>query len=296
MSSSLSDLSQPVSSDADARKPYLTIRPGSGWASLNIRQLWMFRDLLFTFAERDIKLRYKQTALGVLWVIFQPILGAGLLSFVFNRVAQVPSGTINPFVFNYVGMLAFNLFSNTLTRSSGSLVGNASLISKIFFPRLVLPLSTSVSSLVDFFVALAILPLFMLLFHVPASLAVLTLPLWVALILMLSLGVGLTTSALSVSYRDVQYMLPVLISFLPLASPISYTTAYLMSRLPLSWHPYYYVANPFASLLEAFRWSLTGNSEVPWPAVGYASCFAVAVFVLGAFAFKKMERRFADVI
>ncbi len=297
MSSSFSESSSPTAvSDEPAVKPYLTLRPSSGWAAINVRQLWMFRDLLLTFAERDVKLRYKQTALGVMWVVFQPLLSAGILSFIFNLVAGLKTGSINPFVYSYVGMLAANIFTNTLGRSSTSLVGNSALISKIFFPRLLLPLSTAFSVLLDFFVALLLLPLLMFIFHVPATLAIVALPVWIALILMMALGVGLSASALMVSYRDVQYVLPALISFLPLATPVSYSTALLMEKLPAAWHPYYFFANPFASLLEAFRWSLTGNNAVPWGGVIYSSIFSVAIFVLGAFSFKKMERKFADVI
>ncbi len=296
MSSSLSDTSLTSSPVVPTDKPYLTLRPSSGWAAINVKQLWMFRDLLFTLAERDVKLRYKQTALGVLWVIFQPLLGAGLLSFIFNRVAKVPTGTVPPFVFNYVGMLAFNVFSTTLSKSSTSLVGNAALISKVFFPRLLLPLSTAFSTLIDFGVALAMMAGLMVAYHIAPSLAILTLPIWVALILLLALGVGLITAAMAVSYRDVQYILPVLLSFLPFACPIPYTTAFLMSRIPAAWHPFYFFLNPLASLLEAFRWSVTGNEGMPWGAVLYAACLSIGLFVLGAFAFKKMERKFADVI
>lgn len=292
MSSSFPETDLPIK----ANKPYLTIRPSSGWAPLDVKQLWKFRDLLFTLAERDIKLRYKQTALGVLWVVFQPLLGAGLLSFVFNRVAKVPTGNVPPFVFNFVGMLAFNAFSNTLSKSSSSLVGNSALISKVFFPRLLLPLSTAFSTLLDFAVSLGMLAVLMTVFHVAPSLAIITLPIWLSLILLMSLGIGLVASALTVSYRDVQYVLPVLVSFLPFACPIAYTTEFLLGRLPESWRVWYFVLNPLASLVEAFRWSIMGNSDVPWGAVFGSSIFAIACFVFGAFAFKKMERKFADVI
>ena len=281
---------------APTDKPYLTIRPGRGWAALDLAQLWKFRDLLFTLAERDVRLRYKQTALGVLWVVFQPMLGAGLLSFVFNFIAKVPTGTTPPFVFSYIGMLAFNAFNNTLGKASTSLVSNAALISKVFFPRLMLPLSTAFSTLIDFFVGLGMLGVLMVIYRIAPSWAIVTLPFWLALILMLALGVGLIASALMVSYRDVQYVLPVLVSFLNYACPIAYPTAFLLERLPAAWHPWYFVLNPFAGLIEAFRWSITGGEGVPWNAVVYSSCLAVVAFVLGAFAFKKMERKFADVI
>ena len=284
-------------SDSPSTKPYLTIRPSSGWAALNVHQLWLFRDLLFTLAQRDIKLRYKQTALGVLWVILQPLLAAGILTFVFGKIANVPpSGNIPPFLLSYAGMLAFQAFSSTITKSSGSLIGNSQLISKVFFPRLLLPLSTVFSTLLDFVVALSVMVVLMVIYRISPTLALLTLPIWLALILMLALGVGLIAAALTVTYRDVQYILPVVVSFLTLASPVAYSAAYVITKLSPNVRPWYFVLNPLASLMEAFRWSLLGRGDVPWNYVAYSSLLAVFLFVLGAFSFKKMERKFADVI
>lgn len=284
-------------SDSPSPKPYLTIRPSSGWAALNVRQLWLFRDLLFTLAQRDIKLRYKQTALGVLWVIIQPLLAAGILTFVFGKIADIPpEKDIPPFILSYAGMLAFQAFSSTITKSSGSLIGNSQLISKVFFPRLLLPLSTVFSTLLDFVVALCIMVVLMVIYRISPTLALLTMPIWLALILMLALGVGLIAAALTVTYRDVQYILPVVVTFLTWASPVGYSVALVMEKLSPSVRPWYFVLNPLASLMEAFRWSLLGRGDVPWNYVAYSSLLAVSLFVLGAFSFKKMERKFADVI
>jgi lipopolysaccharide transport system permease protein len=283
-------------SDAPTVKPYLTIRPTSGWSALNLHQLWLFRDLLFTLAQRDIKLRYKQTVLGVVWVVFQPLLGALLFSFFSNKLANISTGSIPAFPFAYAGMLGFNAFSGTLTKSSASLIGNAQLISKVFFPRLLLPLSTALSTLLDFAVSLCIMVLLMVIYHITPTWGLLLLPLWLALILMLSLGVGLIAAALTVSYRDVQYILPVLISFLPFACPIAFPASFVANKLPEVWQTIYFVFNPLASLLEAFRWSLTGSGSVLWGYVFYAAVLSIAVFLFGAFSFKKMERKFADVI
>ena len=179
-----------------SQKPYLVIRPSSGWQALNLRQIWLFRDLLLTLAGRDIKLRYRQTALGAIWVVVQPLMGAGVLSFVFNRVANVPTGTIPPFLFAFAGMIAFTAFSSTLSKASGSLVGNAQLVSKVFFPRLVLPLSTVASTLVDFGVSLVMLFVLMLVYRIVPTPQIVLFPVWLALILMLSLGIGLFTASL----------------------------------------------------------------------------------------------------
>ncbi len=280
----------------EAPQPHLIIRPSSGWAALNLKQIWLYRDLLMTLAGRDVKLRYRQTALGVIWVILQPLLGAGVLSFVFNRVANVPTGNIPPFLFTFAAMLGFTAFSSTLSKASASLVGNAQLVSKVFFPRLVLPLSTVLSTLVDFGVSLCVLFVLMLLYRIAPGPQILLLPLWLTLILLLSLGFGLITAALMVSYRDVQYVLPVVLNLLTFGSPIAYTAAFAASKLPAGLQQFYFFLNPLAGLLEAFRWSVLGDGEVQWGYVAYSAIFAVAIFIGGAFSFKKMERKFADVI
>jgi len=276
-------------------EPYLKIRAPKGWAPLNLRDVWQFRDLLLALAGRDVKLRYKQTALGVLWVILQPLMAAGVFSFVFGRIAQLPSDGLPYFVFSYAGLLGWNLFSSTLTKTSGCLLGNAQLVSKIYFPRLVLPLSVVPSVLIDFGVALGMMVVLMLSYHVHATPGILLLPLWMALLLMLSLGVGLSTAALMVSYRDVGYILPVLTQILMYASPIAYGLGYALKRIPQQYRTLY-LFNPLAATLEAFRASLLGT---PWPStasLAYSAAASAIVFVVGAYSFKKMERRFADVI
>ncbi len=289
-------LPPPVEPGGEPKQPHLIIRPSSGWAALNLRQIWLYRDLLMTLALRDVKLRYRQTALGAIWVVLQPLLGAGVLSFVFNRVADVPTGDAPAFLFAFVGMLAFTAFSSTLTKASSSLVGNAQLVSKVFFPRLVLPLSTVLSTLVDFAVSLTVLFVLMLLYRIAPGPQLLLLPLWLGLILLLSLGCGLIAGALMVSYRDVQYVLPVVVNLLTFASPVAYAASFAASKLPDGLQPFYFILNPLAGLLEAFRWSVLGGGEVQWGYVAYSSVFALLLFLAGAFAFRKMERKFADVI
>jgi lipopolysaccharide transport system permease protein len=276
-------------------EPFLKIRPPSGWAALRLHDIWQYRDLLLALAGRDVKLRYKQTLLGAIWVVLQPLMAAGVFSFVFGRIAQLPSDGKPYFLFSYAGLLGWNLFNNTLSKSSGSLVGNSQLISKIFFPRLVLPLSTVPSVLIDFGVAFGMMIVLMLLYHNPPSLAVLTLPLWMVLLLLLALGIGLITAALTVSYRDVAYMLPILLQILMYGSPIAYGLDYALTRIPPQFRSLY-LLNPLAAPLEAFRASILGT---PWPpamSVVYSAVLSVAVFVVGSYSFKRMERRFADVI
>lgn len=276
-----------------APKPLLTIRPRSGWAALQIGEAWRFRDLLFSLAGRDVRLRYKQTALGVVWVVLQPLLAAAIFAFVFGKVAKLDSGPIPYFLFSYAGLLAWNAFSTILTKSSMCLVGNAQLVSKVYFPRVILPFSTIPSALIDFAVALALMGVFLPVWQLVPGAGILLLPLWLGLILLLATGAGLIASALTVSYRDVQYILPVVVQFLLYASPVAYAVAQVPARL----RAFYYL-NPLSGLLEAFRWSLLGpaGGELRWQYLAYSGGFSVALFLIGLFSFKTMERRFADVI
>lgn len=279
-----------------APRPYSRVQPDTGWLSLNLREIYRFRDLLSTLATRDVKLRYRQTALGVVWVILQPLLGAGILTFVFSTLLSAPTDGVSPFVFNFAGMLAFTLFSSILTKASNSLVQNAQMISKVFFPRLILPLSVTFSSFLDFAVGLGVLAVLLLATGTAPGWGLLLLPVWMALLTMFALGCGLFFGALMVSYRDVQYVVPVLVSLLTFASPVAYSLSTVTSRLPEIYHPLYFLLNPLASLLGAFRWSILGRGEVNWSYVALAGLTSVAMFVIGAVAFKSMEGRFADVI
>ncbi len=295
----MTSLSQPADLATPAElspKPYLSIRPSSGWAAVDVAEVWRFRDLLMSLATRDLKLRYKQTVLGVIWVVLQPLMAAGIFSFVFGRLASFPSHGVPYFLFSYVGLLGWNLFANTLTKTSTCLVGNSQLISKVFFPRLVLPLSTVPSVMVDFAVAAAMLVALMVICHHAPGWPVLLLPVWMALLLMLALGVGLCTAALAVSYRDVQYVLPVAVQALLYASPIAYALTDALAKLPVAWERAVYELNPLAAPLEAFRWSvLDVTPPSPWPLL-YSAVASAAVFLVGTYSFKRMERKFADVI
>jgi lipopolysaccharide transport system permease protein len=276
----------------DARpQPLLKIRPTRGWAALDLLSVWRFRNLLLALASRDVKLRYKQTALGVAWVLLQPLLAAGIFSFVFGKVAKLSSDGRSYFLFAYAGLLGWNLFSTTVTKSSVCLVGNSQLISKIFFPRLVLPLSTVPSALIDFTVALVMMFALMGLYHAPVSPAILLLPVWMTLILMFSVGIGLWTAALTVSYRDVQYILPVLTQLWLYISPVAYS----VSAVPqgLRWA---YKLNPLTPVLQGFRWCLLNTDPPNSISVLYSAALSFTFLFVGAHVFKRMERKFADVI
>lgn len=272
-------------------KPCLTVRARSDWAVLNVRELWLYRDLLLTLAGRDVKLRYRQTALGMIWVVLQPLLAAGIFSFVFGKVAHLSSGGVPYFLFSYAGLLAWNAFNNALTRASTCLLQNSQLISKVYFPRLILPLSTLGSTLLDFGVALTVLIGLLMCNHIVPRWQIALLPLWLALTLMLALGAGLVASSLMVRYRDVQYILPVLIPFLLYASPVAYGVASVPMRLRSL-----FLLNPLAPLLEAFRFSLLGQGQLSGMSLAYAALSAFILCFVGLLTFSAMERGFADVI
>jgi lipopolysaccharide transport system permease protein len=276
---------------------YLKILPPSGWAALNLRDVWQFRDLLLALAGRDVKLRYKQTALGVIWVILQPLMAAAVFAFVFGRVAQLPTEGIPTLLFMYVGLLGWNLFSGTLTKASGCLIGNSSLISKIFFPRLVLPFSAMASVLLDFFVAALMLILLMFIYRVAPGLPVLLLPVSILMLMMMSMGIGLITAALTVSYRDVQYLLPIFVQILMYGSPVAFSLHTATKHVPQQFQ-FLYLLNPLVGPLEGLRFSLLNT---PWSsqlgeALAYSAAMSVILLLIGGYSFKKMERQFADVI
>jgi lipopolysaccharide transport system permease protein len=277
--------------------PLVRIRPSRGWSglSLNLRELWQFRDLLIVLASRDVKLRYRQTLLGIAWVIFQPLLAAGIFTLVFGVIAKLPGGGVPYFLLAYTGQLAWTAFNSTFTKASSSLVQSAPLVSKVYFPRLILPLSTLLSTLLDFAIGGALLVVLMMIYRVVPGAAILLLPIWLLLALVLAIGLGLMAAALMVSYRDVQYLLPVLLPLLMYASPVAYSLSDALARLPDSLRPVL-LLNPLSGLVEGFRWSLLGTAPPPlWTAL-YAAAFAIAALLVGAIVFKRMERRFADVI
>jgi lipopolysaccharide transport system permease protein len=280
-------------------RPHLTIRPPGRWSSLNLTEMWQYRDLFWTLAARDVKCRYRQTALGVIWVILQPLLGAAIFTIVFGRVARLDSDGLPYMVFTFAGLLGWNAFNSTLTKASASVLQNSQLVSKVFFPRLILPLSTILSTLIDFAVAAVVMGVMMAAYGVVPGWAagvvpvwaILLLPVWLVLLTMLAVGLGLYTSALMVSYRDTQYAIPVLLQFLLYASPVAYSVSVVPGNLR-----WLYLLNPISGLLQAFRWSLLGKGEMEWGYVAYSAAAVVAVFAFGVLAFKRMERKFADII
>lgn len=271
--------------------PHLVLEPRSrrGWA--DVVEIWQFRSLLAQLARRDVTLRYRQTALGVIWVVLQPLIAAGLFAVVFGRVAGLKSNGVPYVVFSYAGLLAWTTFSTYLTKATASLVGNSALVSKVYFPRIVLPLSTMAGVVLDFVVSLAMMAVLLVATSTAPGWGLMLLPVWLLIVLVLSTGLGLLMASLAVRFRDVNYVLPVLVQFLLYASPV----AYALSAVPHSLRPYF-IANPMTGLLEAYRWSLLGTGSLHVGYVLYSAGFAIVAVVAGWAAFTHMECSFADVI
>lgn len=267
------------------------IEPVKGWVSLNLAELWQYRELLYFFVWRDIKVRYKQTIMGVAWAIIQPFLTMVIFSLFFGKLAGVPSDDLPYPIFSYAALVPWTFFQNALTQASNSLVLSANMIKKIFFPRLTLPIATVLAGVVDFLLAFVVLIGMMVYYKTIPSVNVLWLPLFLLLALVTSLGAGLWLSALNVQFRDVRYTIPFLTQAWFFATPITYSS----SLLPEFWRPFYGI-NPMVGVVEGFRWALLGTDTAPGPIVLVSAVVALLLMVSGAFYFRRMEKTFADVV
>lgn len=277
-------------SDMGEEIPIIVIKPMSGWAPIDLKELWAYRELLQTFIMRDINVRYKQTALGAAWAVIQPFFMMVVFTLFFGKLAKIPSEGIPYPIFSYAALLPWTLFAEGLSRSTNSVVGNANIMTKVYFPRLLLPISGVVSPLVDFAIAFVILLGMMLYFGFYPTENIIWLPAFILLALASSLGAGLWLSALNVQYRDFQYTVPFLIQIWLFASPVVYPS----SLLP---EPYrmIYGLNPMAGVIEGFRWTLLGTSP-PGSLIVVSVVVILAILVSGAFYFRRMEKTFADVV
>jgi lipopolysaccharide transport system permease protein len=271
--------------------PVIRIEPSKGWVSLQLHELWEYRELLYFFTWRDIKVRYKQTALGAAWAIIQPFFTMVVFSLFFGRLANMPSDGIPYPIFTFAALVPWTFFANGLSRSSSSLVGSAHLINKIYFPRLAAPISSAISGLADFIPAFMVLLGLMLYYGVAPTVKVVSLPLFLTLALVSSLGVGLWLSAINVQFRDVNFVVPFLTQIWLFATPIAYPS----SLIPQPWRTLYGL-NPLVGVVEGFRWALLGTAQPPWPIIIISSLTALALLVGGAFYFRRMEKTFADLV
>lgn len=274
----------------------ITIRPPGRWARMDLRELWRYRDLFVVFSWRDISVRYKQTALGVLWVVLQPMVQMVVFTAVFNRVGGIKSGDTTPYpVFVLVGLLFWQFFSGTLAKASDSMVMNANLVQKVYFPRIVIPTASVLSGLVDFLVAACILAAMMAFYHSTTTFyGVVLVPVLLLIAVVASLGGGMFLSALNVKYRDVRYALPFLIQTLMFVTPVIYPVS-LLSKIP-ALKMAVLACNPIAGVIDTARATLLRGEQADWATVGTSALSACAFFVIGLYFFRAMERHFADII
>ena len=270
--------------------PTITIRPLRGWIPINLKDLWVYRELLYFLTWREIKVRYKQTILGFAWAILQPFFMMVVFTLFFGNLAKIPSEGIPYPLFNYTALLPWTLFAEGINRSSMSMVSNVNLIQKVYCPRLVMPISGILSPLVDFAIAFTILIAMMFYFGYPPTINVLWLPAFILLALMTSLGVGLWLSAINVKYRDVRYVIPFITQLWLFASPVVYSSSLLPQKFQVI-----YGLNPMAGVIEGFRWSLLGT-EPPGSLIAISAAIVVVILISGAFYFRHEEKTFADVI
>jgi len=280
--------SPPPAVDA-AAVPVVVIEPRTGWALPDLRELWEYRELLYFLVWRDVKVRYKQTALGASWAVIQPFFTMVVFSLFFGRLAGVPSDGLPYPIFAFAALVPWTFFANGLTQSSNSLVASQNLLKKVYFPRLAIPTATVLAGGVDFVIAFGVLLGMMAFYGIMPTAAVVWLPALLLLALVTALGVGLWFAALNVQYRDVAYVVPFTVQLWLFATPIAYPS----SLLPEPWRTLYGL-NPMAGVVEGFRWALLGTGTPPGPMLAVSAVAAVAILVGGALYFRRMERGFAD--
>lgn len=316
-SSQLTERVTPVEGVPQTKKPVkVLIQPLNGWAALNLRELWVYHELLFFLTWRDIKVRYKQTIFGASWAIIQPFFTMVVFSLFFGRLAAIPSDGIPYPIFSYAALVPWTFFQNGLTNSSSSLVNSAKLITKVYFPRLIIPISSVISGVVDFALAFVVLIGMMVFYGVnplysathlstplfrgdialipvvyTPSLNIVFLPFFLLLAGITALGVGLWLAAMNVQFRDVRYIVPFLTQLWMFATPIAYPSSLLSEPFRTI-----YGLNPMVGVVEGFRWALLGTDTAPGPIVLVSTIVAVFILVSGMFYFQRMEKSFADVV
>lgn len=270
----------------------LVIRPREGWLNLDLREFWSYRELLGFLAWRDILVRYKQTTVGILWALLRPAASIAVLTFVFSRIAKLPSEGVPYAVLTLVGVLPWQLFSNGFSESSNSVIGNSTMVSKIYFPRLIIPLSSVVGALVDFLVASALLVVLLFAYGIyPSPARLLALPLFLFICFIFTSGAGILFSALIVKYRDIRHILPFALQLLLYLSPVGFSSTIVPQQ-----YRAVYALNPLVTVIDGFRWAILGTAPPDPIEVTTAFVVSVGVLIIGAFFFRRTERYFADLI
>ncbi len=267
------------------------IEPTKGFVSLKLTEVWEYRELLYFLIWRDVKVRYKQTALGVAWAVIQPLMTMIVFSIFFGKLGKMASDGVPYPIFSFAALVPWTLFATGLTQGTNSLIGSSNLIKKVYFPRLIIPTATVLAGLVDFFVAFGVLLILMAGYGILPTLNLLWLPAFLLLTLVTSLGISLWLSAINVEYRDIKYVVPFLTQIWLFATPIAYSS----SLLDEPWRTVYGI-NPMVGVVEGFRWALLGTNTQPGSMVLVSAIAAIVLLVSGAFYFRRMERVFADVV
>lgn len=271
--------------------PVVTIEPGSFWVALDLRGLWAYRELLYFLTWRDVKVRYKQTVLGVAWAIIQPLLTMLIFTLLFGRLAGIKSDGVPYPIFAYAGLLIWTFFANAVTNSGNSLVGSANLITKIYFPRMIIPGAAVSAGLIDLALAFLVQIGLMIYYGIGFSPRILMVPVLIILTTLLAMGVGMWLSALNVKYRDVRYAIPFLIQLWMFTSPIIYPQSMVQGKLR-----YVLMINPVTGIIENFRVALFGHSNFHWGSLGISATITLLLLVYSAYSFRRMERGFADIV
>jgi len=270
----------------------IIIKPQIGWLNIDIRELWEYRELVYFFVWRDIKIRYKQAAIGVLWAVFQPLTVMVIFTIFFGRFAKVPSDNIPYPVFVYTGLILWNYFSFGLSHSSESMVSNANIIQKIYFPRLIIPISSSLIGLIDFTIVSIILIGLMLYYHITANIIILAyLPILILITFLSSVGLGCFFASVNVKYRDVRYAIPFFIQILMFLTPVIYPISMLGNK-----YKWLLSLNPMSGVIETARGIIFGNRPVDWHLLSISILVSLVLFIFGIMYFRNTERYFADII
>ncbi len=275
----------------ESRVPIVDIQPDEAWFSLNLRELWEYRELLFFLVWRDVMVRYKQSILGIGWAILQPLLTMVVFTLVFGNFAKIPSDGLPYPIFSYTALLPWMLFAQAISRSGASLVSSAHLITKVYFPRLIIPLSATLAPIVDFAIAFVILLGMMAWYGIVPTWGILALPLFLMLALATALAVGLWLSALNVRYRDVAYLIPFLVQLWMYASPVVYP----LSIVPAQWR-WLFGLNPMSGVIEGFRWALLGKTNPDFGMMTISAIIVLGLLLGGLAFFRRTENTFADIV
>lgn len=277
-------------SDGLPEEPLVVIEPNKAWSALDLRDLWAFRELLYFLTWRDVKVKYKQTELGIAWAIIQPLFTMLIFTLFFGRLAGVPSDNVPYPIFAYAGLLAWTFFANAITTSGNSLVGSANLITKVYFPRMIIPGAAVVAGLVDFAIGLVILAILMMFYGIGITWGFLMFPALVVLTTLLALGVGMWMSALNVKYRDVRFALPFVVQLWMFVSPVIYPASFLPAKFR-----WILLVNPMTGIIEGYRSSLFGR-PFNWIALALSAGITLLVLIYASYFFRRMERGFADIV